>query len=309
MRTITVGTRRSELALTQTDWVIKRLQELAPSFSYQREEIVTRGDRILNVTLSKIGGKGLFVKEIEEALLDGRIDLAVHSMKDMPALLPDGLVIGAVTEREDPRDCLIVRGDPRSLAELPSGAVIGTSSLRRQAQLMAHRPDLVIQPVRGNINTRIGKLQAGEYDGIILAAAGLKRLDWTDQIDEFLSLDVMLPAVGQGALAVQCRADDEEMLELLRILNHPATEQAIQAERAFLHRLDGGCQLPVGAYATVEGEEVRLRGLVASPDGKLLLQDERKGGHPEEVGRELAEELLKQGADRLLEQVRKELEQ
>lgn len=309
MRRVVVGTRRSELAVTQTNWVMERLKEIKPDFAYRREEMVTRGDRILNVTLSKIGGKGLFVKEIEEALLDGRIDLAVHSMKDMPARLPEGLVIGAVTEREDPRDCLITRTDARQLQDLPPGAVVGTSSLRRQAQLMAYRPELTVKPVRGNLNTRIRKLEEGEFDGIILAAAGLKRLGWTKRIDQFISTEVMLPAVGQGALAVQCRADDEEMLELLRLLNDPATERAIQAERAFLHCLDGGCQLPVGAYATVEDERVQLTGLVAAPDGNLLLQDERAGENPEEVGRQLAEELLRQGADRLLQQVREELSQ
>ena len=218
-------------------------------------------------------------------------------------------MIGAVTEREDPRDCLITRTDARQLQDLPPGAVVGTSSLRRQAQLMAYRPELTVKPVRGNLNTRIRKLEEGEFDGIILAAAGLKRLGWTKRIDQFISTEVMLPAVGQGALAVQCRADDEEMLELLRLLNDPATERAIQAERAFLHCLDGGCQLPVGAYATVEDERVQLTGLVAAPDGNLLLQDERAGENPEEVGRQLAEELLRQGADRLLQQVREELSQ
>ncbi|BCU81227.1 porphobilinogen deaminase [Polycladomyces abyssicola] len=303
MRTVVVGTRKSALALTQTGWVMDRLREANSRWELRQEKIVTKGDRILDVTLSKIGGKGLFVKEIEQALLDGRIDIAVHSMKDMPGEIPDGLVIGAVTRREDPRDCLITRSG-QSLEELPSGARIGTSSLRRQAQILAYRPDVTVEPVRGNLDTRLRKMQEGQFDGILLAVAGLSRMGWQDRVTQALSTDIMVPAVGQGALAIQCRADDTEVLEGLKKINDPETERAVRAERAFLHAFEGGCHLPVGAYAEETGGLIRLIGMVAHPDGQKVLRGTVEGTEPEQVGRTLAQQLLEKGAGELLSALR-----
>lgn len=307
MKTVSVGTRQSALALTQTHWVMNRLKALETDWEWRVEKILTKGDRILNLTLSKLGGKGLFIKEIEQALLEGRIDLAVHSMKDLPAEMPEVLTIAAVTRREDPRDCLISRTGA-GLDELPSGSVVGTSSLRRQAQILARRPDLQVKPVRGNVDTRLKKLREGQFDAIVLARAGLARMGLEDQVTEVLSLDTMVPAVGQGALAVQCRAEDQSVLQLIRQINHPETEQAVRAERAFLHAFQGGCHLPVAAFAKVEGEKVHLEGLVASPDGRRVLRDHQVGDRAEEVGRRLAEKLLRQGADAILSAVRAEVE-
>ncbi|GAA5344861.1 hydroxymethylbilane synthase [Planifilum fimeticola] len=307
MKTVSVGTRQSALALTQTQWVMDRLRKLQPDWEWRVEKILTKGDRILHVTLSKLGGKGLFIKEIEGALLEGRIDLAVHSMKDLPAEMPEGLAIAAVTPREDPRDCLISRSGA-GLDELPAGAVVGTSSLRRQAQVLVRRPDLVVKPVRGNVETRLRKLEEGQFDAIVLARAGLSRLGLEDRITEVLTVDKMVPAVGQGALAVQCRGGDESVFRLIRRINDPETEKAVRAERAFLHAFQGGCHLPVAAYAQVEGEKVLLDGLVASPDGRRVLRDRQEGNGAEEVGRRLAEKLLRQGADEILSAVRAEVE-
>jgi len=306
MRTVVVGTRKSTLALTQTRWVMDRLREANPRWELRQEKIVTKGDRILDVTLSKIGGKGLFVKEIEQALLDGRIDIAVHSLKDMPGDMPDGLVIGAVTEREDPRDCLITRSG-QSLEKLPSGARIGTSSLRRQAQILAYRPDVTVEPVRGNLDTRLRKMEEGQFDAILLAVAGLSRMGWQDRVTQALSTDIMVPAVGQGALAVQCRADDVEVLEGLKRINDPKTERAVRAERAFLRAFEGGCHLPVGAYAEATDGSIRLIGMVAHPDGRKVLRGTVEGSEPEQVGRTLAQQLLEKGAGALLSALRKEM--
>lgn len=304
MRNVVVGTRRSQLAVTQTEWVMERLQrKLPPSWKLTQEKIVTKGDQILHVTLSKVGGKGLFVKEIEQALLDGRIDLAVHSMKDMPGEMPEGLVFGAVTSREDPRDCLISRTGA-SLDELPAHARVGTSSLRRQAQILAYRPDLRVEPVRGNLNTRLRKLTEGQFDAIVLAYAGILRMGWEDKVSQILSETVMLPAVGQGALAVQCREEDRELLQCLRTLNDPDAERSIRAERAFLQTFEGGCHLPIAGYATVDGDRVYLRGLVAHPEGKQVIRGERTGTDPDETGRELARDLLERGARELLASVK-----
>ncbi|WP_124727074.1 hydroxymethylbilane synthase [Staphylospora marina] len=303
MREWVVGSRRSQLALTQTGWVIDRIREAAPDRSLRVEKIVTKGDRILNVTLSKVGGKGLFVKEIEEALLSGRIDLAVHSMKDMPSEMPPGLVIGAIPVRETPLDCLISRNG-RKLAELPSGALVGTSSLRRQAQVLAARPDLRVEPVRGNLDTRLEKLNRGEFDAILLAAAGLNRLGWSDRITEELPMDVMLPAVGQGALAIQCREDDHELLEVLSRIHHEETARAVRAERAFMGAFEGGCHLPLAAHAEVIGDRVRLTGLVGDPDGTRVLRGEMEGTDEKATGMALAEDLLSRGAGELLSRVK-----
>ncbi|MED1490417.1 hydroxymethylbilane synthase [Bacillus smithii] len=303
MRKIIVGSRRSKLALTQTKWVIQQLKRLNPSYEFEIKEIVTKGDKILDVTLSKVGGKGLFVKEIEQAMLNKEIDMAVHSMKDMPAYLPEGLTIGCIPEREDHRDVLISK-DGLTLDQLPAGAKIGTSSLRRGAQILAHRPDVKIQWIRGNIDTRLKKLETDDYDAIVLAAAGLSRMGWTkDVVTQFLDPDICLPAVGQGALAVECRKDDEELLSLLQGLNSTDTAQSVAAERAFLQKMDGGCQVPIAGYAHVKGEEVALTALVASPDGKTVYKEMAAGKNPEQVGEEVARRMIRMGAKQLIDQL------
>ena len=284
MRTLVVGTRRSELALTQTNWVMERLQELKPGFEIRHEKIVTKGDRILNVTLSKVGGKGLFVKEIEQALLDGKIDMAVHSMKDMPSEMAPGLMIGSVPERECPTDALLSR-DGKTLDELPSGAGGGNQQLETSSQILAYRPDLKVEPVRGNLETRIRKMQEGQFDAIILATSGLKRMGWEHKICQELSPEIMLPAVGQGALAVQCREDDEELLPLLKELNHDKTMKAVYAERAFLHAFKGGCHLPIAANATLDRDHIHLTGLVADPGGTSVIKKSMEGKDPVKLGK------------------------
>jgi len=298
--------------MTQTGHVIEELKRICAEkgleYEFEVRKIVTKGDRIVDVTLSKVGGKGLFVKEIEQAMLDEEIDLAVHSMKDMPSELPDGLVIGAVPLREDPRDCLITRGN-LTFAELPQGAKVGTSSLRRSSQLRTLRPDLAIEWIRGNIDTRIRKLEEEGFDAIVLAAAGLRRMGWESRISDILPPDVCIPAVGQGALAIECRQGDADVRELLSLYNDEPTELAVTAERAFLRRLNGGCQIPIGGYAEIIGEEhgkplVRVSGIVGTADGSRLLRAERQGTDPEQVGLEAAEQLIAQGADEILQEVR-----
>lgn len=311
MRKIIVGSRQSTLALTQTQQTIDTIRELCAAaglnYSFEVKPIVTRGDRILDVTLSKVGGKGLFVKEIEQALLDGEIDFAVHSMKDMPFELPEGLVVGAVPARQDARDCLISNVANR-LEELPQGARVGTSSLRRAAQLCASRPDLRIESIRGNIDTRIRKLTEEGFDAILLAAAGLHRMGWQHKITAYLPTDVCLPAVGQGALAIECRANDDEVLSMLRLVNDPVTERAVAAERRLLGLLNGGCQVPIGAFAEADsadsGAPITLTGVVSSPDGSKLLRESATGTDPEQVGLKVAEALLSRGADQLLAEAR-----
>ncbi|GKS10446.1 porphobilinogen deaminase [Paenibacillus chitinolyticus] len=307
MRTIVVGTRQSALALTQTNQVIDELKELSRQngieCEFELRKIVTKGDRILDVTLSKVGGKGLFVKEIEQAMMDKEIDIAVHSMKDMPFELPEGLMVGAVPKRQDPRDVLITKGE-KSLDELPQGALVGTSSLRRSSQLQHSRPDLRIQPVRGNIDSRLRKLESEGFDAIVLAAAGMHRIGWQDRISAYVPPEVCVPAVGQGALCIECRADDEFVLNLLSKIQDDDTALAVRAERSFLGRLNGGCQVPLGAYATVErtggGTELSLTAMVGSPDGAELLKETLRGSDPEALGREAAEKLIARGADRIL---------
>jgi hydroxymethylbilane synthase len=310
-RRIVVGTRQSALALTQTGQTVERLQSICDAaglaYTFELKPIVTRGDRILDVTLSKVGGKGLFVKEIEQALMNREIDLAVHSMKDMPFALPDGLVVGAVPKREDPRDCLIGR-TARNVDELPQGARVGTSSLRRGAQLQAARPDLLIEAIRGNIDTRLRKLEEEQFDAILLAAAGLHRMGWSDRITSYLPTELCLPAVGQGALAVECRADDEEVMSLLARFNDPVTARTVAAERTLLGLLNGGCQVPIGAYAEmVNGEhsgQMSLTGLVASPDGSRILKETASGKDPDKLGETVAQLLLARGADMILAEAR-----
>lgn len=307
MRTITVGSRKSKLALVQSNWVIDELKKAEAPFQFDLKKITTKGDRILDVTLSKIGGKGLFVKEIEGAMLDGEIDMAVHSMKDMPSEVPAGLTIGCMPRRVDPRDVLISKRY-HSFSELPEGAIVGTSSLRRAAQLRALRPDLVIEPVRGNIDTRLKKLEEENFDAIILAAAGLARMGWSeDVVTEFLHPDLCLPAVGQGALAIECRTDDDDLRKALDEINDEETFRTVSAERAFLHKLEGGCQTPIAAYAELNEDRLTLTGLVASPDGKIIFKETKTGTDPVRLGEDLATQLLQQGAKRVLDEVKEEL--
>lgn len=307
MRKIIVGSRKSKLALTQTNWFIEQLKALGLPYEFEVKEIVTKGDVVLDVTLSKVGGKGLFVKEIEHALLTKEIDMAVHSMKDMPAVLPEGLTIGCIPKRVDPRDAFISENGER-FEQLPEGAVIGTSSLRRSAQLLAARPDLQVKWIRGNIDTRLRKLKEEDYDAIILAAAGLKRMGWAeDVITGYLDEEFCVPAVGQGALAIECREDDVDLLTLLSHINDSVTEKAVKAERVFLHKLEGGCQVPIAGYATVnENEELQLTALVGSADGSVLLKETVTGVDATEVGEKAAELLIEQGAKELVEAAKQE---
>ncbi|WP_449537153.1 hydroxymethylbilane synthase [Ferdinandcohnia sp. Marseille-Q9671] len=310
MRKIIVGSRKSKLAITQTNWVISQLKNLGAPYEFEVKEIVTKGDKILDVTLSKVGGKGLFVKEIEQALYDKEIDMAVHSMKDMPAVLPEGFVIGCVPKREDHRDVIISK-DHVSFDKLPSGAVVGTSSLRRSAQLLAKRDDIEIKWIRGNIDTRLAKLENEDYDAIVLAAAGLKRMGWSDDVvSEYIEPEVCLPAVGQGALAIECREDDAELLMTLSKLNDEYTQTTVAAERAFLDKMEGGCQIPIAAYATMsEDKEIALTTLVGSPDGKTIYKEQVYGTDPIKVGHEAAKKLSDLGAKKLIDQVKEELNQ
>ncbi|WP_025682944.1 hydroxymethylbilane synthase [Paenibacillus maysiensis] len=307
MRTIVVGSRQSALALTQTGHVIEDLNVLCAEHGLDMQfvvkKILTKGDRILDVTLSKVGGKGLFVKEIEQAMLAGEIDMAVHSMKDMPSELPEGLVNGAVPRREDPRDCLVTLG-AKSLEDLPQGAKVGTSSLRRASQIKSMRPDLQLEPVRGNIDSRLKKLETEGFDAIILAAAGLHRMGWKDRITSYIPEEDCLPAVGQGALGIECRANDEELLALLRLYNDRDTSDTVAAERTFLGVLNGGCQVPIGAHAVWAGQEIRLTGMVGTPDGEVILKETLQGNDPQKLGEVVAASLIAKGAEQILAQVR-----
>lgn len=302
--TLVLGTRGSKLAIQQSEWVQARLREYAPDVSVTLRRFQTSGDKILDVPLANIGGKGLFVKEIEEALLSGEIDLAVHSMKDVPTQLPQGLAILCVPQREDPRDALISRTGC-AFKDLPRGAKIGTSSLRRQAQFLHARPDLKIEVLRGNLDTRLRKLREGHYDAIVLAVAGLQRLGWAHEITEYLDPCISLPAIGQGALGIEGRQDDVFIRSLLGRLDHVSTRVAVLAERALLDRLEGGCQVPIAAYATISGGNLRLEGLVASVDGKELIRDVVEGTTEcaSEVGRRLGERLLARGGDKILKAI------
>ncbi|TAN63149.1 hydroxymethylbilane synthase [bacterium] len=294
---ITIGTRASKLALWQANWVKSELEKKYKDIEVSLEKIKTTGDKILDVPLAKVGGKGLFVKEIEEALLDGRVDLAVHSMKDVPTAFPDGLHLRAITKREDPRDAVFSRGGVK-LLDLPKGAKIGTSSLRRQSQLLHLRPDFEMLHLRGNLETRLKKLDEGRYDAIILASAGVNRLGMADKITELLPVDVSLPAIGQGALGIETKIDDEYTNNLVAFFDHADTSCAVRAERALLKRLEGGCQVPIAAYGTLSGDTLKLSGLVASTDGRTFIRDVISGPRSEaiELGVALAEKLLKKGA-------------
>jgi len=306
-RELVVGTRGSALALWQTSHVAEKLQALCPELSIRIERITTLGDRVRDRALSQVGGKGLFVKEIENALLAQEIDLAVHSLKDMPTELPDGLILGAILERADPRDALVARDGKSTLSTLAHGARVGTSSLRRQAQLLAIRSDLEVTDLRGNVDTRLRKLRDGECDAALLAVAGLARLGYADAISERLPVDVMLPAVGQGALCVEVRADDVMTQSLIAGIDHRPTHEAVIAERAFLQRLEGGCRVPIGAYATLDDDWLCLRGLIALPDGAQVVRDEIYGpvANATRLGVELAESLLAAGGETILRKVQR----
>jgi hydroxymethylbilane synthase len=298
--TIRIATRRSPLAKWQANHVADLLRKNEPGLDVRLHELVTRGDKILEVPLAQVGGKGLFVKEIEDALLSREAEIAVHSMKDLPALLADGLVLAAVPVREDPRDALC-SPKYRTLQALPQGARVGTSSLRRGAQLMALRPDLRLEVIRGNVETRLRKA-SGELDAVVLAYAGLRRLGLAEHATYVFPVEEMLPAVAQGALALEARADDAPTLKRLAALEDPATRVRAEAERGFLVRIEGGCQVPIAGHATIEGAELRMRALVASLDGKRVIRGERRGPHADarKLGVALAEELLSRGADEIL---------
>jgi hydroxymethylbilane synthase len=304
MNVIKIGTRGSPLAVWQAEWVRDRLLALYPQYKTELVKIKTTGDKILDVPLAKVGGKGLFVKEIETALLEGQIDLAVHSMKDMPAEIPPGLCIGVVPERENPLDIVITRnGD--AFEDLPQGANLGSSSLRRGAQVRHVRPDITVQPLRGNLDTRIRKLETEGLDAIILAAAGVKRLGMESRVTEYLSEDIMLPAIGQGALSIEVREDDNTIRDLIAPIDHRETRLAVESERAFLSRLEGGCQVPIAAHAKIDGDQVHLTGLVAEVDGSVLLRENVTGpvDKHEELGVKLADKLLDQGGRKILEDI------
>jgi hydroxymethylbilane synthase len=294
---IVIGSRGSKLALWQAEHVSEQLK--ASGVETRIEIIKTSGDKIQDVPLAQAGGKGLFTKEIDDALLSGAIDLAVHSMKDVPTGLPPGLTIAAIPEREEPRDAMI----GCSLADLQDGTRIGTSSLRRQAQLLAYRPQLEIQMLRGNVDTRLRKLDEGQYDAIVLAAAGLRRLGWQDRIRELIPVEVMCPAVGQGALAIETRDDRGAALEVARKLDHADTRTAVTAERAMLEVLGGGCQVPVGGYAYLEKGVIHMRAVVASPDGTHVVRAELSGVDPMRAGASLGRKLMEQGAEAILKAI------
>ncbi len=310
---IRIGSRQSQLALVQTHWVQEQLQELHPDRAFEVSSMKTQGDKILDVALAKIGDKGLFTKELELAMMQQQADLAVHSLKDLPTRLPEGLVLGAITERVDPADALVVHAQHRDkqIETLPPGSVVGTSSLRRLAQLRHHFPHLAFKDIRGNLNTRLQKLDAGEYDAIILAAAGMQRLGWSDRIHQVLPAEISLHAVGQGALGIECRADDADVLSLLKSLEHQPTAQRCQAERAFLRELEGGCQVPIGVNTCLTGDQLILTGVVASLDGQRLVKDMITGlaSEAEQLGIELARRLRQQGAQEILDEIFVEVRQ
>ncbi len=308
MTTLHLGTRKSALALWQATHVRDRLLALHPGLTVTIVPMTTEGDRQLSGPLVASGGKALFTKELEQALAQGRIDLAVHSMKDVVAELPEGLTIGAILEREDPRDALVSPLAASDLAALPAGTVIGTASLRRACQIRQRRPDLRIENLRGNVNSRLARLDAGEFSGIILAAAGLKRLGLADRISGYLSVDVSLPAAAQGAIGIECRLDDTKTRALIDPLHHPDTALCVAAERIVTATLAGGCRLPIAAFATLEAGQLTVRGLVGEPDGSRLLTDTRRGpaAEPAQLARAVAEGLLSQGAGAIIERLLKD---
>jgi hydroxymethylbilane synthase len=306
-RTIRIGSRKSQLALIQTYWVQEQLKKSFPDISFDVHTMSTQGDKILDVALAKIGDKGLFTKELEVGMVNQEIDFAVHSLKDLPTRLPEGLVLAAITERENPADALVVheKHKDKQIDTLPEGTVIGTSSLRRLAQLRHHFPHLQFKDVRGNLNTRMAKLDAGEYDALILAVAGLERLGMGDRIHQSLPKEISLHAVGQGALGIECRGDDSELISLLKAIEHPETRDRCLAERAFLRELEGGCQVPIGVNTEINGDNLTLTGIVASVDGQKLVQDTVTGKtqDAEQLGEALAHRLREQGAQEILDEI------
>ncbi|MBI4780470.1 MAG: hydroxymethylbilane synthase [Oscillatoriophycideae cyanobacterium NC_groundwater_1537_Pr4_S-0.65um_50_18] len=306
-RPIRIGSRKSQLALVQTHWVQAQLQKHFVDRTFEVHAMSTQGDKILDMALAKIGDKGLFTKELELGMLNGETDFAVHSLKDLPTRLPEGLILGCVTEREDPADALVVHAkhQDKQLETLPEGSVIGTSSLRRLAQLRHHYPHFSFKDIRGNLNTRLQKLDSGEYDAIILAAAGLRRLGMGDRVHQVISPEVSLHAVGQGALGIECRAEDPEILTLLKVLEHQPTAQRCYAERAFLRELEGGCQVPIGVNTTLDGDSLTLVGMVSSVDGQKFVKGTQTGlaTDAEAIGIQLAQQLRSQGATEILEEI------
>ncbi|MEH2242008.1 hydroxymethylbilane synthase [Nostoc sp.] len=306
-RTIRIGSRKSQLALVQTYWVQEQLQKSFPDITFEVHTMSTQGDKILDVALAKIGDKGLFTKELEVGMLNQEIDFAVHSLKDLPTHLPEGLTLAAITERENPADALVVheKHKDKQIDTLPEGVVIGTSSLRRLAQLRHHFPHFSFKDVRGNLITRLAKLDAGEYDALILAAAGLERLGMSDRVHQILPASISLHAVGQGALGIECRADDSELLSLLKAIEHPQTRDRCLAERSFLRSLEGGCQVPIGVNTEISGDNLTLTGIVVSVDGQKLVKDTVTGiaNNAEALGIELAELLRQQGAQEILSEI------
>ena len=299
-----IGTRGSKLALAQSRWVKEKIES---AYRHVRVELIvikTMGDKILNSPLSKIGGKGLFVKEIEESLLNGQIHVAVHSLKDVPAELPEGLILSTFPQREDPGDAFISI-DSHNLEQLPKSSRVGTGSLRRSAQMLYMRPDLDLVPLRGNVDTRLEKLKSGDLQAIVLAVAGLRRLGLSNRITHVISMKEMLPAVGQGALGLEVRCEDQETIDVLNFINHEPTELAVRAERAFLKELEGGCQVPIGAFGRLKSETLHLEGMVAETDGSRVIRDSITGkkDRPEEAGIRLARRLLNSGADRILSRI------
>jgi hydroxymethylbilane synthase len=303
-KTVRIATRKSPLALWQAEFVKAELEKFHPGLQVELVKMTTQGDKILDAPLAKVGGKGLFVKELEVGMLEGTADIAVHSMKDVPVEFPEGLHLAVICEREDPRDAF-VSNRFASFAELPHGARVGTSSMRRQSQIMARRPDIEILMLRGNVNTRLAKLDAGEYDAIVLAAAGLKRLGFDQRIREYINPLDSLPAIGQGAVGIECRVNDPWINELIKPLNHEPTAIRVRAERAMNHRLQGGCQVPIGGYAELDYGVIVLRGLVGRPDGTKIVRGDISGKpeDAEELGVVLADDLLARGAKEILDEV------
>jgi len=302
--TLKIATRESALALWQAHYVKNKLEAAHAELTVELVPMTTKGDQILDTPLAKVGGKGLFVKELEVAMLENRADIAVHSMKDVPVEFPDGLMLYTICEREDPRDAF-VSNNFETFEALPEGAVVGTSSLRRQCQIKALRPDLVIKDLRGNVNTRLRKLDEGQYDAIILAAAGLIRLEMPERIKQYLATELLLPANGQGAVGIECRSDDDRVKAYLDVLEHAETRSRVLAERAMNRKLEGGCQVPIGAYAVVNDDQIQLKGLVGSLDGGEILRSEITGdiAQAEQLGEQLGQALLNKGADAILKEV------
>lgn len=307
MRKLIVGSRRSKLAITQSQQFIEKLKAVDPELDIEIKEIVTKGDRIIDKQLSKVGGKGLFVKEIQNELFDHGIDMAIHSLKDVPSVIPEGLTLGCIPDRENPYDAYISKNHV-PLHELPDNSIVGTSSLRRGAQILAKYPKLQIKWIRGNIDTRLSKLETEDFDAILLAAAGLKRMGWSDDIvTTYLDKETLIPAIGQGALGIECRADDEELLALLKQVHNEDVADCVTAERTFLERMNGSCQVPIGGYATKSNDgTIEFTGLIMSPDGKERYEHTERGENPVEIGEKVTEVLNAQGAYEIIKALNEE---